>query len=103
MRCERPYATGFGESPCWSESVILFTNRSQDYYEDPIEFKGFRFVELREKEAAGLESLQHQMVSLDPTYMLFGYGRNAWCVVSARSVSSPNWTSHRVAPVGSLP
>ncbi|TEB33849.1 cytochrome P450 [Coprinellus micaceus] len=48
-----------------------------DHYEDPLEFKGFRFAELREKEGAGLESLQHQMVSLDPTYMLFGYGRNA--------------------------
>lgn len=51
---------------------------AQDYYEDPVEFKGFRFAELREKEGASLESLQHQMVSLDPTYMLFGYGRHAW-------------------------
>lgn len=55
---------------------------SQDNYEDPLEFKGFRCAELREREGAGLESIQHQMVSLDLTDMLFGYGRNAWCAIS---------------------
>ncbi|TEB19829.1 cytochrome P450 [Coprinellus micaceus] len=63
-----------GMSVCVASGPIQLDS---DYYEDPMEFRGFRFVELRGKEAAGLESLQHQMVSLDPTYMLFGYGRNA--------------------------
>lgn len=52
--------------------------RIQEYYEDANAFKGFRYYEKREKITDELDSLQHQMVSLDPTYMLFGYGRMAW-------------------------
>ncbi|TEB19828.1 cytochrome P450 [Coprinellus micaceus] len=48
-----------------------------EYYEDANSFKGFRYYEKREKITDELDSLQHQMVSLDPTYMLFGYGRMA--------------------------
>jgi hypothetical protein len=103
MRCEASDAARFGTFK-WSGTVLSATETLlQDYYEDPLEFKGFRFADLREKEAARLESLQHQMVALDPTYMLFGYGRNAWCVISYHSVSLLNWTFRRVALVGSSP
>ena len=64
-----------------SQRVIIVPDRPihpQEYYEDASSFKGFRYYEKREKITDELDSLQHQMVSLDPTYMLFGYGRMAW-------------------------
>ncbi|KAF6750322.1 cytochrome P450 [Ephemerocybe angulata] len=48
-----------------------------EYYEDPRTFKGFRFSDMRENGSDELDPLRHQMISLDPTYMLFGFGRHA--------------------------
>ncbi|EAU87935.2 cytochrome P450 [Coprinopsis cinerea okayama7 len=45
-------------------------------YEDANTFKGFRFAEMREGEG-NLEHLKHQMVSLEPNFLFFGYGRPA--------------------------
>jgi hypothetical protein len=33
------------------------------------------------------DPLSHQMVSLDSTYLLFGYGRHAWCVLALFRIS----------------
>ena len=35
---------------------------------------------MRKDGAEELDSIRHQMVSLEPTYLLFGYGRHAWYV-----------------------
>ncbi|PBK68902.1 cytochrome P450 [Armillaria solidipes] len=43
-------------------------------YEDPLEFKPWRFHDMRKEEG---ESNRHQMVSLDFDYVLFGNGRPA--------------------------
>lgn len=50
----------------------------QEHYKEGETFRGFRFSDEREKENGTLDPLRHQMVALDPSYMLFGYGRNAW-------------------------
>ncbi len=47
----------------------------QDNYEDPYEFKPWRFSEMREKDG---ESIHHQMVTPRLDYILFGIGRTAW-------------------------
>ncbi|KAJ2936146.1 hypothetical protein H1R20_g944, partial [Candolleomyces eurysporus] len=46
-------------------------------YEDPKSFNGFRFFEMRQNGTNEYDSLRHQMVSLDSTYLLFGHGRHA--------------------------
>ncbi|KAK0448919.1 cytochrome P450 [Desarmillaria tabescens] len=43
-------------------------------YEDPLEFKPWRFYDMRKEEG---ESNRHQMISLDLDYVLFGNGRPA--------------------------
>ncbi|KAF5326363.1 hypothetical protein D9611_001062 [Ephemerocybe angulata] len=48
-----------------------------EYYDDPTTFKGFRFSEMRDTGSDEFDPLRHQMITLDPTYMVFGYGRNA--------------------------
>lgn len=48
-----------------------------EIYEDPNEFNGFRFSDMREKGTSEYDPLRHQMVSLDTTYLLFGHGRHA--------------------------
>ncbi|THU83562.1 cytochrome P450 [Dendrothele bispora CBS 962.96] len=44
------------------------------HYPDPDEFDGFRFARLREAEN---DPVRYQMVSVGPTYMMFGNGRHA--------------------------
>ncbi|KAF6749712.1 cytochrome P450 [Ephemerocybe angulata] len=48
-----------------------------EYYDDPTTFRGFRFSEMRDTGSDEFDPLRHQMITLDPTYMIFGYGRNA--------------------------
>lgn len=48
-----------------------------DIYEDPDTFNGFRFSDMREKGTNEYDPLRHQMVSLDTSFLLFGYGRHA--------------------------
>jgi len=48
-----------------------------ELYEDPDNFNGFRFSDMREKGTNEHDPLRHQMVSLDPSYLLFGHGRHA--------------------------
>ncbi|KAK0187862.1 cytochrome P450 [Armillaria mellea] len=50
------------------------THFDADKYEDPCEFKRWRFFEMREKDG---ESIHHQMVTLRLDYILFGIGRAA--------------------------
>ncbi|KAJ2919582.1 hypothetical protein MD484_g822, partial [Candolleomyces efflorescens] len=47
------------------------------FYEDPESFNGFRFSDMRKNGTNEYDPLRHQMVSLDPTYLLFGHGRHA--------------------------
>ncbi|KAJ2913479.1 hypothetical protein MD484_g6916, partial [Candolleomyces efflorescens] len=48
-------------------------------YEDPLTFQGFRFYEGKETTTDYDDSdpLRKRMVTLDPTFLLFGHGRNA--------------------------
>ncbi|KAG7449769.1 cytochrome P450 [Guyanagaster necrorhizus] len=56
-------------------SVAAFaTHIDADNYEDPYEFKPWRFSEMREQEG---ESIRHQMVTPRLDYILFGVGRTA--------------------------
>ncbi|XP_006458669.1 hypothetical protein AGABI2DRAFT_115703 [Agaricus bisporus var. bisporus H97] len=50
--------------------------QSKNAFEDAHEFKGFRFAEMRDRDE-GLDSMKHQMVSLDAEHIIFGYGRHA--------------------------
>ncbi|PPQ79520.1 hypothetical protein CVT25_003402 [Psilocybe cyanescens] len=50
------------------------THMDENKYENPKEFRGFRFAEMREKEG---ESKQHQMISLSLDYGTFGIGKHA--------------------------
>ncbi|PPQ65601.1 hypothetical protein CVT26_000550 [Gymnopilus dilepis] len=50
------------------------THMDERNYENPEEFKGFRFAEMREQEG---ESKKHQMVSLSLDFGTFGTGRHA--------------------------
>ncbi|EKM83194.1 hypothetical protein AGABI1DRAFT_104916 [Agaricus bisporus var. burnettii JB137-S8] len=50
--------------------------QSKNAFEDADEFKGFRFAEMRDRDE-GLDSMKHQMVSLDAEHIIFGYGRHA--------------------------
>ncbi|TEB33836.1 cytochrome P450 [Coprinellus micaceus] len=46
-------------------------------YENPDDFDGFRFFNMRENGTDEYDPLRHQMVSLDTNYLLFGHGRHA--------------------------
>lgn len=52
-----------------------------DNYEDPDTFKGFRFHEIANAASdsgkVGAEQLKSKVASLDPTWLMFGQGRNA--------------------------
>ncbi|KAF5374236.1 hypothetical protein D9758_004728 [Tetrapyrgos nigripes] len=52
-------------------------HHDERYYEDPYEFKPFRFADMRAQEG---ESIKHQMITPNPEYMFFGAGRHAWWV-----------------------
>lgn len=45
-----------------------------EIYEDPEEFKGFRFAELRAEKPENMR--KYQFTGTSPTAMHFGYGRN---------------------------
>ncbi|KAF6747803.1 cytochrome P450 [Ephemerocybe angulata] len=54
-----------------------------EIYEDPMDFKGFRFYDMNQKDAANqeegpdMEGTRNQSTSLDPTWWAFGHGRHA--------------------------
>ncbi|PPQ87954.1 hypothetical protein CVT25_001139 [Psilocybe cyanescens] len=50
------------------------THMDPEIYDNPHQFKGFRFAEMREEEG---ENIKHQIVSLSPDYLVFGAGRHA--------------------------
>ncbi|KAF5365279.1 hypothetical protein D9758_005352 [Tetrapyrgos nigripes] len=52
-------------------------HHDERYYEDPYEFRPFRFADMRAQEG---ESIKHQMITPNPEYMFFGAGRHAWWV-----------------------
>ncbi|KAF5365276.1 hypothetical protein D9758_005351 [Tetrapyrgos nigripes] len=52
-------------------------HHDERYYEDPYEFRPFRFADMRAQEG---ESTKHQMITPNPEYMFFGAGRHAWWV-----------------------
>lgn len=47
----------------------------ENIYEDPNEFRGFRFNDLRERNG---ESAKYQASNTTPEFLHFGHGRHAW-------------------------
>ncbi len=59
----------------------------QDNYEDPLEFKPWRFSEKETQEGEGIH--QYDMATLSLDFVFFGNGRPAWCVqVKLSEISS---------------
>ncbi|THU78323.1 cytochrome P450 [Dendrothele bispora CBS 962.96] len=51
-------------------------HHDERHYEDPDQFKPFRFSEMRDSEEGG--SIKHQMITPNQDYFFFGTGRHAW-------------------------
>jgi cytochrome P450 len=51
-------------------------HHDENIYADPHEFQGARFEKMRGQLSPG-EAARHQMISTNPEYLLFGYGRHA--------------------------
>ena len=51
----------------------------EKFYENPKEFRPFRFVEMHEEDSDGAK---HQFVSIATEYLPFGHGKHAWYGVS---------------------
>jgi cytochrome P450 len=49
--------------------------RDPEYYDDPLEFKPFRFYDMRQEDAE--EGHRHQFASTSPNNLPWGYGRAA--------------------------
>ena len=49
----------------------------EEVYSDASTFKGFRFSDMREEEGEGTKN---QMVATSNDYLVFGHGKQAWCV-----------------------
>ncbi|PBK82180.1 cytochrome P450, partial [Armillaria gallica] len=54
--------------------AALCTHLDEENYEDPLEFKPWRFSERRKQEG---ESIRHQMATLSLDFVFFGHGRSA--------------------------
>ena len=52
-------------------------HRDEAFYENPLEFDGFRFANIREEDGEGAK---HQMVATSSAYLPFGHGQHAWWV-----------------------
>jgi cytochrome P450 len=50
----------------------------EEIYPNALEFDGFRFFKLREKEGDGVLAAGHQLVTTSPELLGFGLGRHAW-------------------------
>lgn len=57
---------------------VYAMHRDPAVYEDPLEFKGFRFAEKRSGPSG--EITKHQVVNTSLTYLPFGHGKHAWLV-----------------------
>ncbi|KAG8862510.1 hypothetical protein FRC20_011209 [Serendipita sp. 405] len=69
---------------------LYATQVDEDYYPEPLQFKGFRFVEEENgdhKEAENVASLKsrNSMYAISRSYLGFSYGRHAWQVAAIRS------------------
>ena len=56
-------------------TAVLKPFPTQQNYEDPLEFKPWRFSDKRKEDGEGI---RHQMVTTSLDYLLFGGGRPAW-------------------------
>lgn len=54
--------------------TLTLLSLSQSVYDSA---KEFRFAEMRGR-AEEVDQMQHQMVSLDPKFLLVGHGRSVW-------------------------
>jgi hypothetical protein len=54
-------------------------HKDGEFYPNPEEFDGFRFVKLRELNVDAMA--RHQAFSTSPDHLTFGYGRHTWCVL----------------------
>lgn len=70
----------------------------QEIYSDPKTFDGFRFEKMRRE---GAEDAKHKFASLDLDYLVFGNGRQAWCVFLA--MIGFNTYLYAQVPAGFLP
>ena len=58
------------------------THHDPENYANPDTFDPWRFADLRaEKGESGTGGLKHQFVSTSPSYISFGLGKHAWCVL----------------------
>ena len=53
-------------------------NMDENFYEDPLTFKPFRFAEAREGADNTREAVKNQMVATSLQHLLFGHGKHAW-------------------------
>lgn len=49
-----------------------------EIYDDPLEFKPFRFAEARAGAVDPMESVKNQLATTSPQHLLFGHGKHAW-------------------------
>ena len=52
----------------------------EKFYEDPLSFKPFRFVEAREGVNDASDAVNNQLTTTSLQYLLFGHGKHAWSV-----------------------
>ena len=55
-------------------------HQDEDFYEDPLSFKPFRFVEAREGVNDAKDAIKNQLATTSLQYLLFGHGKHAWSV-----------------------
>jgi len=53
-------------------------NMDEEFYEDPLTFKPFRFAEAREGADDAREAVKNQVVATSLQHLLFGHGKHAW-------------------------
>lgn len=89
-------------SSLWSFRLFLLSlfrnNFSQEIYSNPTTFDGFRFEKMR---IEGGGDAKHKLASLDLHYLVFGHGRQAWCVKDIRFLAMTVPNTYPV-PAGSL-
>jgi cytochrome P450 len=56
---------------------LLCIHMDKEIYPTPLEFDGFRFSKLREREGDDGAS-KHQIVTLSAEHLAFGLGRHSW-------------------------
>ena len=51
---------------------------NENFYEDPLTFKPFRFAEAREGANEARDAVKNQMITTSLQHLVFGHGKHAW-------------------------